>query len=70
MHAFQSGVCDDLAPDEQQAIARVREIVAHANRARDLAPPHAPCAPRHEPDEIAGLIPAGRVRRPLARAAR
>jgi 3-methylcrotonyl-CoA carboxylase beta subunit len=60
MHTRVSGVSDALADDEQQAIARVREIVADAGQARDLAPPRPPHPPRYDPCEIPGLIPPDR----------
>ena len=60
MHTHVSGVSDDLVEDEQQAIARVREIVAGANRARDLSPPRTARAPAYDPQEIDGVIPPDR----------
>ena len=72
MHTRVSGVSDDLAEDEPQALARVREIVAGANRRRDLTPPRAARPPRHDAAGIAGVIPPDRrtpydVREILAR---
>ncbi len=60
MHTRVSGVSDDLAEDEHQALARVREIVAGANQGRDLSPPRPPRPPRHDPADIAGVIPPDR----------
>jgi acetyl-CoA carboxylase carboxyltransferase component len=59
MHAKVSGVADYLAEDERDAIRLGREIVAHLDwkkgavpRARAIEPP------RHDPDELLGLVSA------------
>jgi geranyl-CoA carboxylase beta subunit len=59
MHARVSGLCEYLASDDAEAVALLREIVASLDwRAADAPPPTPPRAPRHDPEELAGLMPA------------
>jgi 3-methylcrotonyl-CoA carboxylase beta subunit len=60
MHTRVSGVSDYLAENEAQALVRVRDIVAHLNRARpmfgairDVLPP------RYDVAELSGVVPPG-----------
>jgi acetyl-CoA carboxylase carboxyltransferase component len=58
MHADVSGLADYLAEDEVDALRMCREVVAHLNW-RKLGPgPSLPAdPPRHDPDELLGLMP-------------
>ena len=58
MHARTSGLADHFALDEQDAIRIGRDIVAHLNW-RKLGPAPAADAPppRHDPEELLGLVP-------------
>lgn len=58
VHTHSSGVADYLAEDDPHALAMVREIVAHLNRARPT--PWvlvAPDEPKYAAEEIYGIIP-------------
>ena len=59
VHTRLSGVADHLARDDAHALALARRAVANLNRSKamsvDLASPE---APRYDPDEILGIIPA------------
>ena len=58
MHSRISGVSDYLAADELDAIRLGREIVAHLDWRKAAAPrPRAVEPPRHDPDELLGLVP-------------
>ena len=58
MHAETSGLADYLAEDELDALRICREVVAHLNhRKRGYGPNRPSVAPRHEPDELLGLMP-------------
>lgn len=58
MHVRVSGVADYLAADEAQALQRVRDIVANLNRGSVPATTRRePRPPRHDPAEIAGILP-------------
>ena len=58
VHTHLSGVADYLAEDDAHALAMLREIVAHLNRARptpwQLAEPE---EPKYAAEEIYGIIP-------------
>lgn len=59
MHARTSGLADELAADEFDAIRLGRKVVANLNW-RKLGPAPAPCyaEPVHDPEELLGLAPA------------
>jgi acetyl-CoA carboxylase carboxyltransferase component len=58
MHAERSGLADYLATDELDAIRMARETIAHLNhRKSGPGPNRAAVAPRHDPDELLGLMP-------------
>jgi acyl-CoA carboxylase subunit beta len=60
MHSRVSGLSDYFAADEQDAIRIGRDIMARINWHK-LGPPPAdahPPAPRYDPDEILGIVPA------------
>jgi 3-methylcrotonyl-CoA carboxylase beta subunit len=58
LHARKSGVVDHLADNDEHALSIVRSIVARLNTTKpidlDLADP---VPPRHDPDELYGIIP-------------
>jgi len=58
IHTRLSGVADHFAHDELHALALVRDIVARGKAGALPAPPRVPVAPRHDPAELPGLIPA------------
>src|SRR6266700_1117961 len=60
MHATVSGLADYLAEDEHEAIRMARDVVAHLHwRKRGPGPAAAvPEPPRHDPEELLGLMPA------------
>ncbi|HZF31956.1 MAG TPA: carboxyl transferase domain-containing protein [Gammaproteobacteria bacterium] len=73
VHTRISGVADQLADDDEDALALARRIVAHSNLARgaDAASADAP-APEYPADELFGIVPndlryAFNVREVLAR---
>ena len=58
VHARTSGVVDHLAADDEQALAMARDLVKHLNVKRGSAPDVAAVrAPRHDPEEILGILP-------------
>jgi geranyl-CoA carboxylase beta subunit len=59
MHSFVSGVSDYLAEDDADGIRIAREVVAKLEWNHGLpAPPHKTFRePRHNPDELAGVVP-------------
>jgi acetyl-CoA carboxylase carboxyltransferase component len=60
MHATVSGLADYLAEDEPEAIAMARDVVAHLHWRKQGPGPAAavPEPPRHDPEELLGLMPA------------
>jgi acetyl-CoA carboxylase carboxyltransferase component len=59
MHSKVSGVADYLAEDERDAIRLGREIVAHLDWKKGAHPqPRAIEPPRHDPDELLGVVSA------------
>jgi 3-methylcrotonyl-CoA carboxylase beta subunit len=58
MHTRVSGVSDHLARDEDEALAKAREIVAASLIDRPAAPAIAPREPLHDPQELAGVVSA------------
>jgi acetyl-CoA carboxylase carboxyltransferase component len=59
MHATVSGLADYLAEDELDALRIGRRIVANLNWHKQGPPPAADFAePRHDPDELLGLVPS------------
>lgn len=59
VHTRLSGVADHFAPDEESALDRVREIVAHLNRRPQMKiNTQAPEEPQYDPRELYGVIPA------------
>jgi 3-methylcrotonyl-CoA carboxylase beta subunit len=58
VHTRISGVADHLAHDDLHALAIARRIVANLNRPAPAPPAEAVEEPRHDPEELYGLIPA------------
>jgi len=60
MHATVSGLADYLAEDEHEAIRMARDVVAHLHWRKQGPGPVAavPEPPRHDPEELLGLMPA------------
>jgi len=59
VHTRMSGVADHFAEDEQEALAKVREIVGHLNRRQTLGVVQlASEEPLYDPHELYGVIPA------------
>jgi 3-methylcrotonyl-CoA carboxylase beta subunit len=59
VHTRISGVADHFADSETEALAKVREIVAHLNRRKQMpVVTQTPEAPLYDPDELYGVIPA------------
>lgn len=59
VHTRLSGVADHFAPDEQTALAQVRDIVSNLNRRRhNPLAMQQPEAPLYDPDELYGILPA------------
>ena len=59
VHTRLSGVADHFANDEQEALARVRDIVSHLNRRKTLPlVQRTPEEPLYDPAELYGVIPA------------
>ncbi len=58
VHTRLSGVADQMAADDADAIDRARAIVARLNRPPPSAPPAAGTAPAYDPAEIYGIVPA------------
>ncbi|MCC6335654.1 MAG: methylcrotonoyl-CoA carboxylase [Myxococcales bacterium] len=58
VHTRLSGVVDHLAQNDTHALAIARRIVSHLNvEKRPNIPLRAPVAPKHEADELYGIIP-------------
>jgi acetyl-CoA carboxylase carboxyltransferase component len=59
MHASVSGLADYLADDEHQAIRMARDVVAHLHwhKAGPRPATTAPEPPRHDPEDLLGLMP-------------
>lgn len=64
MHARTSGLADHLAEDEHDALRQARRVVSRLNwrKAHPDPPPAEP--PRHDPDELLGVVP-GDLRTPF-----
>ncbi len=60
MHSSVSGVSDHLAENEEEALARLRDIVANLNMERNSAPSGDIAPPRYHPDELTGVINSDR----------
>ena len=60
MHATVSGLADYLAEDEHEAIRMARDVIAHLHWRKQGPGPvtAAPEPPRHDPEELLGLMPA------------
>ena len=59
VHTRLSGVADHFADDDEHALAITRSIVANLHRRRAAPwPTQAPEAPRYDPEELYGIIPA------------
>lgn len=59
VHTRLSGVADHFAENEEEALAKVREIVSHLNRRQALpVQMQAPEEPAYDPQELYGIIPA------------
>jgi acetyl-CoA carboxylase carboxyltransferase component len=60
VHARVSGVADHYAVSDEHALALVREIVANLNGRRPEPPweREAPAEPLHDPEDLAGIVPA------------
>ena len=59
MHATTSGLADYLASDEPEAIRMARDVIAHLHWTKQGPGPatEAPDPPRHDPDDLLGLMP-------------
>lgn len=60
MHTRVSGVSDHLAEDEYHALALLRDIVGNLGLKRRMTPDAPATAPRHDPEELLGVISADR----------
>lgn len=59
VHTRLSGVADHFAEDEEEALARVRDIVSQLNRRKQMpVVMQAPEDPVYDPQELYGVIPA------------
>jgi acetyl-CoA carboxylase carboxyltransferase component len=59
VHTRLSGVADHFADDEEDALAKVRQIVAHLNRRKPMpVVMQLPEEPAYDPQELYGVIPA------------
>ncbi len=59
VHTRLSGVADHFAENEEEALAKVREIVSHLNRRQQLPVVlQEPEEPAYDPQELYGVIPA------------
>ncbi len=59
VHTRLSGVADHFAEDETEALEKVREIVAHLNRRKQVTVAlQTPEEPAYDPEELYGVIPA------------
>jgi 3-methylcrotonyl-CoA carboxylase beta subunit len=66
LHTQESGVADHYAENEQEALAKVRDIVAHLNwqsAKQTNTAPYEP--PRYAPEEIYGVLPKDSARVPF-----
>jgi acyl-CoA carboxylase subunit beta len=57
MHSRQSGLADFLATGEHDALRIGRSIVARLNWGTGRRPPASPAEPKHDPDELLGIVP-------------
>ncbi len=57
MHSRQSGLADFLAVDEHDALRIGRSIVARLNWGTGRRPAASPVPPKHDPDELLGIVP-------------
>lgn len=64
VHTQRSAVADHYAADDLEALGIVRQIVARSASPQLARPPFRPEAPRYDPSEIDGLIPAS-AREPI-----
>jgi len=60
LHSRVSGVSDRLAASEEEGLARLRDLVGELNMQRPRPVASAPVPPRHDPDELTGVISADR----------
>jgi acetyl-CoA carboxylase carboxyltransferase component len=59
VHCRKSGVADHYALDEEEALARARDIVAHLTSRKHLPwQRREPEPPAHDPAELGGIVPA------------
>jgi acetyl-CoA carboxylase carboxyltransferase component len=59
VHTRISGVADHFADSEAEALAKVRDVVAHLNRRKQMpVVTQSPEAPLYDPEELYGVIPA------------
>jgi len=63
VHCRESGVCDHYAENDTHALAIARRIIARLKGATASAPPRAAAAPRYDPAELYGVLPAN-LRKP------
>ncbi|RKT53931.1 acyl-CoA carboxylase subunit beta [Saccharothrix australiensis] len=57
MHGTTSGLADFVAADEVDALRLTRRAVARLNRRKHGPPPKEPEPPRHDEEELLGLVP-------------
>lgn len=57
MHARTSGLADHFALDEPDALRRARRVVARLNWRKAHADPPPAVPPRHDEDELLGIVP-------------
>ena len=57
MHAEVSGTAEYLAHDDAHGVQLAREVVAALGWQLEAKPPQAPREPRHDPDELCGVVP-------------
>ena len=58
LHTYQSGVCDHLVPDEDQAFKKVKEVVAHLSlNQKRTVPQQKILEPLYPADEMYGIVP-------------
>lgn len=59
VHTRLSGVADHFANDEQEALARIRDVVSQLNRQKSMELINrTPEEPAYDPEELYGVIPA------------
>lgn len=59
VHTRLSGVADYFADNDEQALAYVRQIIGNLNRQKTMPwPMQTPEAPRYDPEELLGIVPA------------